>query len=561
MSYYLRQLLEILTAPLRALLSAPGRLMAGSRRFLGISLPARLAILVEIFLLICVAVVLVIFTFHTPSRTFLEAKLNWKFWLVITALVLTIPLVLYKALKLWLEGDVSPYPDIDHAFRTGLAELRRQGIDLSQSPLFLILGSADERHEKAVFDASGLNLSLRDVPRGPAALHWCANPDGVYLLCTDTSSLSRLSRLAREAADHAPPPPGPAASAAAAGSIRGTIVAGGGGPATGYGSGPGSLATSGPVPAEALMRQGASAPPRATAGHGDIRGTMVVGNQVAGDADDGGVVAQKTVVKLLPAEATDQDRRLQYVCRLIQRARQPLCPINGILTMLPFGLIQSSPPEAIEVQRALQKDLATVLDKLKVRCPATAMVVGLEEESGFRELVRRVGRARAVGQRFGKGFSIGNPPLPERLEALAAHACGSFEDWVYTLFREKDALSKPGNTKLFGLLCKIRRSVQSRLGNILVAGFAAGEAAGRPAENFLFSGCYFAATGDTEDRQAFVQGVFDKLPQQQEDLQWTDDAYREDDRHQWFAQLGFALDTAMLLGLAGLVVYKWFPFR
>ena len=164
------------------------------------------------------------------------------------------------------------------------------------------------------------------------------------------------------------------------------------------------------------------------------------------------------------------------------------------------------------MQRALQKDLATVLDKLKVRCPVTAMVVGLEEESGFRELVRRVGRARAVGQRFGKGFSIGNPPLPERLEALAAHACGAFEDWVYTLFREKDALSKPGNTKLFGLLCKIRRNVQSRLANILVAGFAAGEAAGRPAENFLFSGCYFAATGDTEDRQAFVQGVFDKLP-------------------------------------------------
>lgn len=36
-----------------------------------------------------------------------------------------------------------------------------------------------------------------------------------------------------------------------------------------------------------------------------------------------------------------------------------------------------------------------------------------------------------------------------------------------------------------------------------------------------FGGCYFAATGDKEDQRAFVRGVFDKLTDLQEDLEWT----------------------------------------
>ncbi len=136
----------------------------------------------------------------------------------------------------------------------------------------------------------------------------------------------------------------------------------------------------------------------------------------------------------------------------------------------------------------------------------------MEEESGFQELVRRVGRDRAARQRFGKGFSLSNPPIPERVEALSAHACGSFEAFVYALFREKGSLSKPGNTRLYSLLCKIRRNVQTRLGNILVAGYAAESEQEADAEPFFFGGCYFAAVGDTEDRQAFVRGILDKMP-------------------------------------------------
>ena len=536
--YYVGRLLDILTAPLRALLYAPGRLFAGSQRVLGISLPARVASLTAVFLVICVAVVLVAFWVFTPNHTFASAKLNPGFITVITLLVVVIPFVLYKALKLWLEGDVSPFPDIDHAWKAGLAELEQHGLNLSQTPLFLVLGSAGEDHEKALFEASRLNLNMREIPQGPAPLHWYANPDGIYLVCTDTSGLSKLSHMAAEVTDREAAGPLPPVQASSGG-IRGTIVAGVENPA--------------PQPS-------ASVPAPSSTGEvqPNIRGTMVVGSQSSIGSGAIAQSAERHVVKLEPADGKEQDRRLEYVCRLIRRARQPLCPINGILTLLPFGLIQRSVPEGIEVQRAVKKDLASVLRVLMLRCPVTAVVVGLEQESGFQELVRRVGRDRALSQRFGRGFTIWNPPISERLEALAAHACGSFEDWVYTLFRETGALSKPGNTRLYSLLCKIRRNVQSRLANIMVAGYGMEAEQDQRATGLLFGGCYFAATGQTEDRQAFVKGVFDKLPEQQEELEWTGDAFLEDQKYQQFAQLGLAADTLLLLGLMGMIVYKWF---
>jgi hypothetical protein len=541
MMYYLNRFLYWVTYPIRALFYAPGKLFSGSRRALGISLPARVAILTFLFLIICVVVSLVIFA-RSPERSFWGARIGWEFWTVVTVLVILIPLVLYKTLKLWLEGDVSPFPDIDHAWKAGLAALAQQGLDLSQTPLFLILGSHGEVQEKAIFDASRLSLNVREVPQGPAALHWYANPEGVYLVCTDTSSLGRLAALAQDVAAEEISqvvPAAPSIRPSAGDSIRGTIVAGSEGPAV-------SDEPAQPPPGPLSSIRGTM----------NLRETMKVGGGSDAIGSGGVAAAQKKVIRLEQQEGSEQDRRLEYVCRLIRRVRQPLCPVNGILTLLPFGLLQRSVPEAIEIQKALNKDLSTVTRTLMIRCPVTAMVVGLENESGFRELVRRVGRDRAMGQRFGKGFSVSNPPIPERLEALCAHACGSFEDWVYALFREKDALSKPGNTKLYSLLCKIRRNVKSRLEGLLTAGYAWEEDSDQGA-GFFFSGCYFAATGETEDRQAFVKGVLDKLPDQQEELEWTEAAYREDQKYQSLGQLGLAVDTLLLLGLAAWIAYVW----
>jgi hypothetical protein len=546
MSGFIRRLLDMITYPLRALLYAPSRLISGSRRVAGLSLPARAALLVALVLAVCVVATVIAFI-QAHDRAFWQAKLLSLSFGTVIVLVLVIPIVLYKALKLWLEGEASPFPDIDRAWKAGLAELDRQGLNPAHIPIFLLLGSSGEIQEKSLFEASRLSFNLSAVPQGPAALHWYANPDGIYVVATGVGCLSRLSAHAAEVFEHEKARPMPISPQPSGDALRGTIVAGPGGAA-------GSSAPS-------VVRQPAA--PAQSLGPSNIRGTMVVGGPSgAGQFEAEGIpaAAEKRVIKLDQHDWSEQEQRLEYLCRLLRRLRLPLCPINGVLTLLPFGLMQRSVPESIEVQRAVQRDTSVLLSALKTRCPVTALVVGMEEEGGFRELVRRVGRDRAVGQRFGKGFNVWNPPLPERLEALAAHACGAFEDWVYTLFREKDSLAKPGNTSLFALLCKIRHTLQSRLANILAFGYGHEPEQDRKGNALLFGGCYFAATGETEDRQAFVKAVLEKLPEQQEELQWTEEAYREDQRYQLAARLALGVDTVLLVALVVMIARKWWPW-
>lgn len=539
-----------LTWPLRALLYTPSRILAGSRRLARISLPTKMALLTFFFLVVCVVVSLTVFWLSLDDTAHFSAKVTfWSiFW--ITVLVILIPLVLHRALKLWLEGDISPYPDIDRAWRAGLAELESQELSLAQIPLFLVLGSAGESQEKSLFDAARLELNFRGVPEGHAPLHWYANEEGIYLVCTRVGSLSHLAELATKATGQQAAAVPLGDESARADPMRGTIVAGQGeGIAGALG---GRDAGTKETPAAEIP----AASPYARAG--SLRdGTMMVRSSEDDSAETPLATGGPTVVHIPPGEFTEADRRIQHLFRLIRKSRQPLAPINGILTLLPFRLIERSSREAKEVQRAVCRDLGAVLEHLKIRCPVTALVIGMEEEAGFLELVRRVGRDRANLQRIGKGFTAENPPLPERLEALCAHACGAFEDWVYALFREKGALSKPSNTKLYSLLCKVRRDVKSRLESILVAGYSVEGEYDSPEKGLLFSGCYFGAIGETEDRQAFVHSVFEKLPEEQGTLEWTDNAVREDEQYQRLAHMGLAIDLGLLIFLAALVIYHW----
>ena len=54
-------------------------------------------------------------------------------------------------------------------------------------------------------------------------------------------------------------------------------------------------------------------------------------------------------------------------------------------------------------------DLGRYLDDLQrvaTRCPVTAVVVGMDQERGFRELIRRIGREDVAKQRFGQRFDL-----------------------------------------------------------------------------------------------------------------------------------------------------------
>jgi hypothetical protein len=591
------------------------RIAAIPRRLLALSLPAKVAWLLAVFLVLCVITVWVAFL-RDPNLV--PWQHSWTVWrsLAVLALVLIIPPVVYRALRLWLEGEDSRFADIDFAWKAGVDELERGGLGLQNIPIFLVLGSAGEAQERGLFNASRLSLRVREAPQGPAALHWYANPDAVFLVCSDAGLLSRLAALGEKATlsstasgdqtpmfaqamepmpaapTHAapvpavPPPamsrpaPVPAAvpeprvpAAAASASPRGTLMAdsymrqqtaAAPGPAGGGAGIRGTMmasayeppaAAAAPISATAVRRPPEAAPPAES-----IRATALpstpapISTTIRSSESFSAAVENRPAIRIPPHEVVEQTERLEYVCRLLRRARDPLCAVNGVMTMLSFDVIRAGAQEGIELQRAIRGDLSTLQRVLQIRCPVTALVVGLERERGFLELVRRVGSDRAAAQRFGKGFDLRVPPTGEELESLTAHACGAFEDWVYTLFREKGAISKPGNTRLYGLLCQVRRHLQTRLAEILGGGFGYEPGQQGDADPILFSGCYFAATGAQDDRQAFVKAVLDKLPQEQESIQWTRRALAEDRRNMAIGYLGLACAGIAAIALAAMII-------
>ncbi|MCA9213847.1 MAG: hypothetical protein KDB27_12335 [Planctomycetales bacterium] len=489
---------------------------------------------------------------HVPWRHYM----TWPRLFVVIGLLIAIPIVFHKALKLWLEGEAARFPDLEKAWHAGLTALRKQGITLDSAPLFLVLGANDEQQERSIMNSHPTPLSVVGVPKGPAPLHWYANSGAIYLFCSDTSWLTSLNRLRKSIEDEATvldmamaampsddtyegysaPPPRPDETVVPTpASARGTI----------------------------MLDQfvGESSEPNANYGaQGNISGTMTLEAPVARPAvahaspAPSHVTAKKQPVVVPSSESTTKLQSLQNVCQLVRNARQPYCPLNGVLTLLPFGTIDATGKELQELQRAIRSDLEVIRTETQLRTPVTALVVGLEDELGFRELVRRVGREKSAVQRFGSRFDTRCDATPDHLEKFSTHVCGAFEDWVYTLFREKGALSRPGNPRLYSLLCKVRCILTQRLGRILSKGFAVSERENEGFEPTLFSGCYFAATGRTPDRQAFVQGVLSKLVSEQEQTEWTDRAIALERRYSRLLFTGFAVNAVLLALLVTLIV-------
>lgn len=531
-----RELLYLPVRAVRSLISAisrPSRFFGSGQRLFGLSLPARVSIIVAVLLLLGVAVHLLLAHF-TQHRFFRPLVNDPKYLAGTIVLVVLIPVVVYYMVKYWLEGEVSPYAEIDLAWRAGLDALERNGIDLTQTPLYLVLGTSGEEQEKAIFEACRMSLNVSGVPQGPAALHWYANAEAIYLVASQTCASSWLAaNVQDDSAVEYVAGPEPASTG---NSIRATMVIG---------------ADSG---SSAELPKTASSPSPATVqrrGSPDIYGTMVLSGEPGPSASPQRAGAR---IRKLDFDA----KRLEYVCHLLGRSRRPVCPLNGIFALMPFGLIQRSDDSALGVNQAVQQDLRSIRKVANLRCPVTAVVIGMEQENGFRELVRRVGREQALNSRFGKGFDLPNFPLPERIGALTRQACGAFEAWVYALFKERDALKRPGNRQLYALLCKIRQSVYERLDKILVDGFASDqEKRNGDDEPLYFRGCYFAATGSTEDRQAFVKSVFEDLPRNfAGELQWTREALEEDARYHRLAGIAGWLDFLLILALVA-VLFGW----
>lgn len=328
-----------------------------------------------------------------------------------------------------------------------------------------------------------------------------------------------------------------------------------------------SAAPSGEAPASPIMGtltdsaliESSSAPAAPPAGAGAT--LQLPEGQSIGDfvgSMGGGSFAARSPAQLSSQEMFDRELRLRHVCQLVARARNTLCPINGLLTLIPFELVESA---SGQVQSAAQKDMAILRDELKVRCSNTVVVTELEKEEGFQELIKRVGAEKCREFRFGKGCELWSAADEERLKAVAVHASGSFEDWTYMLFQEADALKHRYNSRLFRLLCRIRGKFSDNLQQVLAHGFGFDpRTEGHLAyEQFLFGGCYFAAAGGRSGQHAFVKSVFQKLQQQEGELEWAPAARRLERHYQMLGSMFALLGGAALAATIAMIVIRiWF---
>jgi hypothetical protein len=282
-----------------------------------------------------------------------------------------------------------------------------------------------------------------------------------------------------------------------------------------------------------------------------LRGTMDLGDQraVAGATDE----PREMAVLLDKPDQTRQADRLGHVCRLLERARDPFCTLNGVLVVTPFGLLRRGQEQVRHLASATRQDLRTIQKSARLRCPVISLIGGMEHEAGFGELVRRVGSGPALEQRIGMRFEPWNPATRERLEALAVHACDRIEGNVYDLFKMPDGYNKPGNTKLYNMLCRTRTGFSEVLKAYLAGAFGQQD----PDERAMhFAGCYFAATGEIERLQGFLKAVLvDRMLENQDDLQWTDEALQQDETRESLARVGM-LAAGVLVIATGVLVYK-----
>ena len=470
--------------------------------------------------------------------------------IVVVVLVLLIPLVTYKVVLNWTEAVTSEFPDIQNAWDRGLAALREQNLSLNDHPLFLIVGAVDLRKERSLMAAANLQFLVEAAPTGPAPLHFWASSEAIYVVLSDASYLSAVSRLVE---NQTPGDAGLSTGSAAQQTsnvdqfAKRTLDVS-------------SFHNQKDAAREASMDQFAKQTLDVSTFLSQRERAEEMRLQSAPKLADGPTLkpgslardSEKRDVRLSAQEASDQTSRIQYVCQLIRKSRYPFCPINGVMVLVPFKVLSLSEDAVSEVQRAVKFDLTSLRETLALKAPTVALFTGLDQEPGFRELVRRVGSVGAARQRFGQGMDVRCRPTSRELEALSAHACGAFEDWVYTLFREDGALTRPGNTLLHSLLCTVRSKLKTPITSLLSNGF--GSTTEDTDAEMPFAGCYFAATGDSEDQRAFVRGVFDKLADVQEDLEWTSTATKNSNSSTVSRYAGFACCVILSICLVAMIV-------
>ncbi len=461
------------------------------------------------------------------------------------------------AIRLFWSRDISEFKDIDDAFDVGLESLARAGYDIQWLPVFLVTG-ATHTTARQFFVAAGQNWKadgFSDLQSNLAVTFHAT--DEALLICLPNvgATVDQLQK----------------SPAAAGGGVVGRTRLP---PAMGMNTiRPGELAAAQqvvvtPAAAEAHMgrtlkpgalaaaNQSSAAQPAsvpsgfdATLRPGQLKG--VLGSLATSDVPV--AVRQGAPEKLTKEEFDRSRRRLEYFCQRLAEERGTYCTINGLLQVVPWRWTLS--PAYEPLFGAIQTDLQTLHDSLHQLFPVVCIHSGLEEVVGLPELLDR---GKELDHRFrdsraGSRFPAGRAIDEQSTTWVVERSLEWFRDWVFAAFAKN--LGSPLNRRLYQLLCvlsdrrgQLQRELKLTLGGLKLA------------LTPRLSGIYFAATGADATRQAFVQGVIQRLLSEQNDVTWMPDWHARDRRLLVLTFVVGLLTCAVLVADLYLVVRIWQKF-
>ncbi|MFL5342361.1 MAG: type VI secretion protein IcmF/TssM N-terminal domain-containing protein [Gemmataceae bacterium] len=444
------------------------------------------------------------------------------------------------------DEETSDFPDIDDAWFDGAAALAAANISLADVPIFLVLGRPASGPD-GLFQAPGMNLPVRPRSLSAPVQVW-GGPDAVFV-CAPGASIGGefASRVGGGPVDDAPPPMEDPTDAALA-----TI-------------GLKSIGVAGDKRSEIqVIMQRAHAEGREL--------TSAEKDRLRQLTTPGGGKPRSTGRTLLSSEDMNlASARLRHLCRRIAADREPFCPANGILVLIPWAATDNN-ESADEAALVVQRDLVTAREGLQLFCPVIAMFCDLERARGFREF--RHGFPgdqvkRRLGQRLPLAPDAAPNAIPDMFEVGAKWVGEAiFPTWVFKMLTAEPEPDGPrtesevdsSNRNLHALLREVRLRYP-RLGRILAHGAGA---ALSPEEGLesppLFGGCYIAGTGKSPDEQAFVPGVLQRLVEGQSYVAWTPDVFADDDWYRRNTRMGYVALVLFAIGVIGASVW-YFALR
>ena len=465
------------------------------------------------------------------------------FWLpVLFLLFLAACFIGYQLYRsLGPDADLVEFADIEDAWGEAKAALVEAGIDVTQVPLFLVLGRpASNLH--AFMSATRLSFGVQQVPlKAKPPLQVYANKQAIYIVALDACLLGRQAELLADASVAAPPaePDKPLHTVFEEPKEAATTVSG---PTDGQ-----------PSPALAVPNLLADLRPAdvGTEPNNAVSSTPWI--------TEAGKTRMPSLLKMTE-EVDKYKRRLGYLTRRLGKERAPFCPLNGVLVLLPFAILDSD-EDASQVATLCQYDLGVLHETARTRCPFAVVVADLETAPGYAALSESLDADRRL-RLFGQDLPLVPDLKPAEFPLMVASSLHYFNQvlaqWVFRLFRvEKSAgeMAAPftaANTQLYEFLAAVRlreKGLERILTRIL---------GGETNLEFLLGGFYLAATGANADReQAFLPGVFQQLVQSQNCVAWTDAALAEEADYRRWTVYGYAALALFCIAFVVLLYGRW----